>query len=268
MTVPSALLPSPPASARRALARAGAALAAAALVAACERGDRHERKAPPTASPGAVVTSSAGAAAPAASTAPRPLPPVATDSVTVRADRGRIQGDSAAPVWVVVISDFQCPYCKQWHDAVYPSLKRDYVDTRRVRLAYINYPVRGHQNAWPAAQAAMCASAQGRFWQMHDAIFATQARWSPQPSAQPLFDSLAASVAVRDLAAWRKCVKDEALRPLIQADQERSVRAGIRATPTFIIGQAVVEGALGLDEMKVRLDSALAVAAGGAAPRR
>jgi protein-disulfide isomerase len=122
--------------------------------------------------------------------------------------------------------------------------------------------VRGHQNAWPAALAAMCASAQGRFWQMHDAIFATQTRWTPMPSPRPLFDSLAASVAVPDAAAYRKCVQDETLRPLVQADQDRSVRAGIRATPTFIIGQAVVEGAIGFDDLRVRLDSALAVVGG------
>lgn len=243
-----------------------AGLAALVLAATgCGRGEERESRIPPpppaTASPGALVPAG-GAPGAAGATGAKPLENPSKDTLYTLADRGRIQGDSTATVWVVMISDFQCPYCKEWHDQVYPQVKRDYVDTRRVRLAYVNYPVRGHQNAWPAALATMCASAQGRFWQMHDAVFATQARWAPLPAPQPLFDSLAVASGVRDQAAWRACVQQETLRPLVQADYERSVRSGIRATPTFIIGQAVVEGAVGFDDIKVRLDSALAVAGG------
>ena len=246
-----------------------AGLAAVARVAtACGRGESRDSRVPPppptTASPGAIVPASGAPAAGGAAGA-QPLENPTNDTLYAAADRGRIQGDSTATVWVVMISDFQCPFCKEWHDQVYPQVKREYVDTRRVRLAYVNYPVRGHQNAWPAALATMCASAQGRFWQMHDAVFATQARWSPMSAPQQLFDSLAIASGVRDQAAWRSCVQRESLRPLIQADYERSVRSGIRATPTFIIGQSVVEGAVGFADIKVRLDSALA---GTGGPRR
>src|SRR5881628_2741765 len=76
------------------------------------------------------------------------------DSLLQRADRARIQGDSAAPVWIVELSDFQCPYCKQWHDETYPVIVRDYVAKGQVRLAYVNYPLQQHVHALRAAEAA------------------------------------------------------------------------------------------------------------------
>ncbi|HMH86433.1 MAG TPA: thioredoxin domain-containing protein, partial [Gemmatimonadaceae bacterium] len=96
----------------------------------------------------------------------KPAPP---DSNITRADLARIQGSASAPVWVIEVSDFQCPYCKQWHDQTYAAFRDQYVNTGKVRLAYVNFPLASHVHAWPAAESAMCAGAQGKFWQMHDA---------------------------------------------------------------------------------------------------
>src|SRR5919205_3448630 len=86
------------------------------------------------------------------------------------ADHARVQGSDNAKLWVVEVSDFQCPYCKRWHAETYPAIKRDYVDAGKVRLAYVNFPLTGHKNAWPAAEAAMCAALQGKFWELHDSL--------------------------------------------------------------------------------------------------
>src|SRR5688500_17464643 len=102
----------------------------------------------------------------------------APDSDVVKADLARIQGSPTAPVWVIEVSDFQCPYCKQWHEQTYPKLRDEFVRTGKVRLAYINFPLAQHGNAQPAAEAAMCAGAQGKFWEMHDALFTNQAKWA------------------------------------------------------------------------------------------
>src|SRR5687768_3753388 len=113
--------------------------------------------------------------------APRSAP----DSLMARADAARIQGSSTAPVWVVEVSDFQCPFCKTWHDSTYRALRREFVIPGTVRLAYINYPLPNHANAMPAAEAAMCAGTQGKFWEMHDGLFHTQATWAHMPNAAP-----------------------------------------------------------------------------------
>src|SRR6185312_9267774 len=79
------------------------------------------------------------------------------DSLSARMDRARIEGDEHAHLWFVIVSDFQCPYCRQFHDQTFDALRRQYVATGKMRIAYVNFPLPMHANAWPAAEAAMCA---------------------------------------------------------------------------------------------------------------
>ncbi|MBA3465825.1 MAG: DsbA family protein [Gemmatimonadaceae bacterium] len=192
-----------------------------------------------------------------ATTAPRADPRVA------RADLARIQGDSVAKVWVVEVSDFQCPFCRQWHHESYEALRDEYVTTGKVRLAFVNFPLSQHLNAWPASQAAMCAGEQGRFWQMHDAIFANQAKWASVSSVDTLFTSLARGAGV-DIKRWRDCLSSDVMRPLIQADLDRATSSGVRQTPSFIVGNRRLAGAVPMTTMRAVLDSAIAEARSGA----
>ena len=227
---------------------------AAGTVLACGRA--------PESTPASAAEQRTAASVPAVSPARATTPAASTDSLGRRADRGRIQGDTTARLWVVIISDFQCPYCKQWHDSSYAALRREYVETGRVRVAYVNLPLPMHGNAWPAAEVAMCSSLQGRFWTMHDAIFDSQERWAPLAAPASVFDSLAVRAGV-DVPAMRACVDSRVLRPLIQADYDRSVAAGVNSTPTFIVGAKVLEGALPFPVFRQTLDSALHAASGG-----
>ncbi len=162
-----------------------------------------------------------------------------TDTLTARADAARIQGSPTAPVWVIEVSDFQCPFCKTWHDSVYRALRREFVIPGMVRLAYINYPLPNHKNALPAAEAAMCAGAQNKFWEMHDGLFETQRVWAPLPNAATVFDSVARAKGV-DVGAMRQCIDAGSIRALIRADAERAQESGVEATPSFIIGGDVM----------------------------
>jgi protein-disulfide isomerase len=172
------------------------------------------------------------------------------------ADRARIQGSPSAPLWVVEVSDFQCPYCKQWHDQTYPVIKREYVDAGKVRLAYVNFPLRGHRNALPAAEAAMCAGVQDKFWPMQDLLFQNQDRWGSLADPTPVFDSLATKVGV-EMPAYNECISQQKMRPLIQADVERAMRAGVDATPSFVIGNTLLSGAQPADVFRRVIDEAL-----------
>lgn len=190
------------------------------------------------------------AAIPAAAAAP-------ADSEGIRADLARIQGSPTAPVWVIEVSDFQCPYCKQWHDATYQKLRDEFVRTGKVRLAYINYPLAQHIHAWPAAESAMCAGAQGKFWEMHDALFANQAKWEATPAAAAVFDSLARTTGV-DIARWRQCVQSGKMKSWIQADHDRAQAAGVASTPSFLIGDKILAGAQPIENLRSAIDSARA----------
>jgi len=227
----------------RSLRRVAVELAAALLlVAACSRGDAAGSSGKST----AAVASTASAA---------PGTVGAADSINARADRGRILGDSTAKVWLVMASDFQCPFCKQWHDSSFSNIVQKYVKTGRVRMAYLNMPLSIHQFAVPAAEAAMCASVQDKFWPMHDSLFATQKIWERLQSPASFFDTLANHNHV-EMGPWRTCVSQHLTRPLIEADYDRARETGVGSTPTFIIGATKLASADA--DVAGALDAALA----------
>jgi protein-disulfide isomerase len=210
----------------------------ALLCAACRSSDGRANSAPARADSAALLSDSARA-----------------EAMLVRADLGRIQGDSAAKVWMVEISDFQCPFCKKWHEETYPVLQREFIQTGRVRMAYINLPLQQHEHAQQAAEAAMCAGAQSRFWQMHDALFNSQERWAPMPlpTVSRFFDSLAVSVGVkRD--EWLECARGPHIARIIGGDRGRSVQAGVRSTPTFLVGNLRIEGAQPIEVFRAAIE--------------
>ncbi len=199
-------------------------------------------------------------AAPAAPAA-QPAKPLLFDTALVaRADSGRILGSDKAKVWVVIFSDFQCPYCKQWHDQVDEVLRRDYVNTGKVRVAFLNFPLPMHKNAQPAADAAMCAAAQRKFWAFHDALFASQEQWAQVGDPTAVFEGLAQKAGL-DLTAQRGCVSQKRARVLVDADAGRGVRAGVNSTPSFFIGDTAVAGLMPAADFTKIIDQMLVKAA-------
>jgi len=180
------------------------------------------------------------------------------DSVSAFADRARIRGAETAKVWLVEVSDFQCPFCKQWHDETFAKIDQEYVKTGKVRLAYLNFPLtRIHKNAQAAAEAAMCAGVQGKFWELHESLFLTQRSWADLKSPLAVFDSLARAAKV-DPKGWNSCMTTHATAKLIQADRDRSTQAGVESTPTFFIGDRALAGAYPVDTFRVAIDQAIA----------
>jgi protein-disulfide isomerase len=180
------------------------------------------------------------------------------DSVSAFADRARIRGAETAKVWLVEVSDFQCPFCKQWHDETFAKIDQEYVKTGKVRLAYLNFPLtRIHKNAQAAAEAAMCAGVQGKFWELHESLFQTQRSWADLKSPLAVFDSLARAAKV-DPKGWNSCMTTHATAKLIQADRDRSTQAGVESTPTFFIGDRALAGAYPVDTFRVAIDQAIA----------
>jgi len=195
---------------------------------------------------------------PKAQTATLDSPKAAPDSALQRADLARIQGSPSAKVWLVIASDFQCPYCREFHDDSYKRILKDYVATGKVRVAYLNHPMAAHIHAVVSAEAAMCAGTQDRFWAMHDGLFATQAHWSQLQNPQPVFDSLATSLQLR-LSDWRACMTSHQLRPMIEADDARTRAGGVTGTPSFFIdNKLAVVGVQPYGNFRAALDSAVA----------
>jgi protein-disulfide isomerase len=183
----------------------------------------------------------------------------AREALLARADLGRIKGREDAKVWVIVISDFQCPFCKRWHDETAPRIERDYVRTGKIRMAYLNFPISTHRNAQPAHELAMCAAEQGNFWPVADKLFDTMSDWKNRFNAVAYFDSLARTLPLEQ-ERLDACIKSGDLRPLIEADYRRATRVGVGSTPTFFIGDKAIIGAQPYEAFAEAIDAALAAA--------
>ncbi|PWT88775.1 MAG: hypothetical protein C5B55_12530 [Blastocatellia bacterium] len=148
---------------------------------------------------------------------------------------------------IVEFSDFQCPYCRQ----VQPTLNAlldEYA--QRVRVVFKYLPIESHANSHLAAEGAYCASEQERFWQFHDAIFA-----SSEVSKNSL--ELIATNLGLNLSKFSECSKSVRPQVAIAKDLENAKLLGIESTPSFVIGDEIVNGAISLAEFKQIVDRKL-----------
>lgn len=160
-------------------------------------------------------------------------------------------GPKDAPIVLVEFSDYQCPYCKRWHDEVYTSLMAAYPN--QVRLVYRNLPLTQiHPQAMNAAEAAMCAGEQDAYWQYHEKLFEN----SDVLSAD-LYASLAADLGL-DAASFESCMTDHKYLDEIQADMQFAINLGVQSTPTFFINGLAVVGAQPLSVFQQVIDQELA----------
>lgn len=204
-------------------------------------------------------------AAPASASASAANP----DSTLARADRGRSKGAERAQVTIIEVSDFQCPYCREFAGSTLAAVDSAYVRTGKARIIYINLPLSSHQQAYSAAEAAMCAGAQGKFWPMHDRLFATQREWSGQADAGARFERLAQALEL-DMAAYRDCTGNDRVAPIIVNDAMQAAQAGINGTPAFILnspaGQRSLSGAVPFEQFAREMDALLAAQPTAEAP--
>ena len=167
----------------------------------------------------------------------------------------RSKGRPGAPITIYEMSDFQCPYCRAFTLETMPQLEREYIATGKVRLVYVNLPLESvHKNARVAAEVAMCAAGQGRFWRMHDLLFHNQEHWAELQAPLPYLRVLADSAGL-DRAALTRCLASPATAALGRADAERAHRSGAQSTPTFYIEGGLLEGAAPITAFRAVLDS-------------
>jgi protein-disulfide isomerase len=176
-----------------------------------------------------------------------------------RADRARVRGDSAAPIRIVEISDFECPYCVRFYEESYRALDSLYVRSGIARYLWISFPNSGHPRAWPAIEAAFCAGAAARFWEMHDLLFERREEWAAAPDPNALFREWAEGLGI-DGASFAECLRNDQTAPLQVRDYESALRAGVASTPFFIVGDSVaIRGAVPLETFRTAVDSVLAL---------
>jgi len=173
------------------------------------------------------------------------LPPVQSE--------GYALGNPAAPVEVVEFGDFECPQCGRFATLTEPDVRTRLINTGTVRYRYIDYPLPMHGNTWNASRAAACADEQGKFWEMHDAIYANQDRWNTEATNKPdkLLKQIGAQISGINAGQFNTCVDTRKTQAKIQAHLKIAEARHIAATPTFIFASdKQIEGFVTYDQFK------------------
>ncbi len=187
----------------------------------------------------APVTSDTPPAAPAANspiTGSLPTPTSQVVRYDVPVDDDPFIGPDVAPITIIEFSDYECPYCKRWHDEVFLRLLDEYPD--QVRIVYRDFPLDSiHPNATPAAEAANCANEQGLFWEFHNALFG-----GAYGLNRDAYIAYATDLGM-DVDSFTTCIDERRYADEVQADFEYAAGFGIRSTPTFFINGLAIIGA-------------------------
>ncbi len=170
----------------------------------------------------------------------------------------RTRGAADAPVTIYEVSDFQCPFCKMFVDSTLPALEAEYVETGKVQIVFVNFPLaQMHPNSPAAHEFAMCAAKQDKFWPVHDLLFRHQETWEGIDDPGDYFRELgdSAGLSSADLEA---CFSSGEVRSIVQSETQAVLRSGINSTPTFMIEGGLLPGAQPIEVWRPILDSLLA----------
>ncbi len=235
--------------------------------AGCHTGGAHisPSPAPPTPTPTPVETPSPAPTQPATS-APQGDFVLAAEQESnvpgvpagVTEDGAPYRGNPDAPVTMIEYSDYQCPFCRRYFEETSPTLTRDYIATGKVRHVFKNFPLTGiHPQAVGAAQAAMCAGVQGKFWPMHDLLFERQDDWAGNENAAEVFRSLAEELNL-DMDAYNACWDAQPFGEQIQREMAEGQALGVRGTPAFFINDWFINGAQPYSSFQAVIEKSLA----------
>lgn len=154
----------------------------------------------------------------------------------------RSKGARTAPVTVYEMGDFQCPACRSFTVNIMPTIEKQFIASGKVRWVFINLPlVSIHPNAVAAAEVAMCAARQGRFWETHDALYLRQDDWARLPEPRSTLITLAQRAGA-NRGKLVACLDSGTVSAEVQQDAERAFRSGANSTPSFYIEGGLLRG--------------------------
>lgn len=180
-----------------------------------------------------------------------------------------IKGKADASVTIVIYDDMECPFCGAFEGTnkevmdmlkqrnpewapVMPNLIKDYIDSGKVKLVYRHFPLPMHQNALPAAEASECAGAQGKFWEMHDKIFAING----QELGLEIFKQMARDLKL-DMDKYNACMDNHQMQARVKNDMQTGQALAVEGTPAAFINEQGISGAVSFSDFKSVIDEEL-----------
>jgi protein-disulfide isomerase len=143
-------------------------------------------------------------------------------------------GQTSAPVTWIEISDYQCIFCAKLSNDASKNVKSNYVNSGKVKMYFRDYPLGFHANADDAALAARCANDGGKFWEMHDKLFATQSTWSSATNFQTIAEGYATDLGL-DKSTFSSCMSSNKYSSQISSDMSDASSVGVEGTPAVFM---------------------------------
>lgn len=184
--------------------------------------------------------------------------PQAVATVVASVDDDAVLGDPNAPITMIEFSDFQCPFCRKFYKETLPQIKKEYIATGKVKLVYRDFPLSFHPGATPAAEGTECAREQGKFWEMHDAIFDEQEKQG-SGTIQFTVDDVkkwAAKIGL-NTSKFNQCLDSGKYKQEVEKDIADGLAGGVSGTPAVFINGKLVVGAQPFSAFKVVIDEEL-----------
>jgi protein-disulfide isomerase len=157
--------------------------------------------------------------------------PAVPQNITLSLGDAPFKGNANAKLTLVEFTDYQSGFCARHIKETYPQLERDYISTGKVKYVFHNFPLESiHAQSFKAHEAAACAAEQGKFWEMHDRLFANQTALAPAQIVDQ-----ARSLGL-NIAQFQKCFDADTHAAEIRKDIAEGEKAGVTGTPTFFLG--------------------------------
>jgi protein-disulfide isomerase len=168
---------------------------------------------------------------------------------------GTTMGSEDAPVEIIEFSDFQCQFCRQFHQESLPLIIENYIETGKVHFVFRNYTILG-PNSTRAAKGALCAAEQDSFWLYHDYLFVNQNEGDPTAFSNERLEALAGKAGL-DVDRFRACMIDDRTHSQIEDDYRLAQNSGAESTPTFLINGNLIRGAQSYEVFEIAIEIAL-----------
>lgn len=165
------------------------------------------------------------------------------EQIKTLSDDDTVIGDVNAPITMVGFSDFQCGFCAKFAKYILPLIEENYIKTGKVKFIFRDFPLDFHGQAQIAAQASECADEQGKFREMHDAMFEAQQEWSDNSQAPKLIKNYAKRIGL-DVKQFNECLDTNKYTGEIRKDLIDGMAVGVSGTPTFFVNGKYVSGSL------------------------
>lgn len=176
-----------------------------------------------------------------------------------------VLGNPKAPVVIEEFADFECPSCGRYATITEPDVRKNIIGTGQAFYKYYDFPLPMHHNSQAASNAAACAEEQGKFWEMHDQLFAGQDQWGLSASEngevtdnpRSIFEGYARTIGL-NIPQWDQCYDSRKYQSRINANAAEAFRRHVDETPTFYINGKIAVGAQSYDDMQKLVDAARA----------